>query len=85
MNDPIEHNLDYIFDPDDFSEVVWCTRCGALGSELLTWCPGEEISEDTRKACAEDGNVRDLERWRRKKGKPPSLIFEAADDVEGWE
>lgn len=86
MRQPKEHDLDYVYDPDDFEEIVYCTLCGAHGSELLTWCPGEELTVEARDACFEGGNVVDLERWRRRKGRPPSPIFEQNDDdVEGWE
>lgn len=81
---PEEHDLDFIYDPDDFEEVVTCTKCGAYGSELLTWCPGEHLSKEARDACYEGGNVEDLERWRREHGKPPSPIF-GDEEAEGWE
>ena len=81
---PEEHDLEFIYDPDNFEEVVFCTRCGAYGSELLTWCPGVTLSKEARDACYEGGNVFDLERHRREHGKPPSLIF-GDDDAEGWE
>ena len=80
---PEEHDLDYIYAPDDFEEVVVCTRCGATNAELLTWCPGENLSEEAKAACR-DGNVFDLEKWRRDHGKPPSPIF-GDEDAEGWE
>lgn len=81
---PEEHELDYIYDPDDFEEIVCCVKCGAIGSELLTWCPGEGLSEEAKDACY-NGNIVDLERFRTEvKGKPHAPIFDD-DEAEGWE
>jgi len=82
---PKEHHLDCLYDPEDYGEVVYCTICGAYGSELLTWCPGETLSREARDACYEGGNVVDLERHRREAGKPPSPLAAEEEEVEGWE
>jgi len=82
---PEEHTLDYIYDPDDFDEIVTCVKCGATNSEILTWCPGECLSEEAKEACRDGGNVFDLERWRGEHGKPHSPLFEEDEDAEGWE
>lgn len=79
-----KHELDCIYDPETFEETVFCLKCGAMGSELLTWCPGEELSGEAKDAC-HDGNVVDLEKFRTEvKGKPHAPIF-GDDEAEGWE
>lgn len=78
---PLDHDLEFIYDPDDFSERVVCSRCGGEKHSLLTWCPGHSLSREALKACEDGGNVIDLERFRAKTGRSPSPIYRE-DDVE---
>jgi len=77
---PENHDLDFVYDGEDYEEIAMCNKCGATGQELLTWCPGIELNQETLDACFE-GNVIDLERWRRERNLPPSPMFE--DEVFG--
>ena len=55
---PMEHDLEFIYDPDDdYEEHAFCNTCGAHGEELLTWCPGMSLTDEALDACTRGGNV----------------------------
>ena len=58
---PVQHDLKEV---PGFEGLAYCTCCGAGEGELLAYCPGYKLSQDTMDACF-DGNVIDLTFWKQ--------------------
>lgn len=56
MHKVIRHNIQA---HPDRGGLGHCTICGAAEEELLTFCPGEKLSEESKQDCS-NGNVIDL-------------------------